>query len=66
MAISSEEVDFAKSQIKKAREMIAKANLLLFKVEPASHAETVRLEEITAESIRSKTRRQRIGQLWRS
>jgi len=51
MAIFSEALDFAKTQIKKAREMITKANLLLSKAEPASQAETLRLKKMTAESI---------------
>ena len=51
MAVSSKTLDFAKCQIKKAREIIAKANFLLFKAEPESQAETIRLEEITAERI---------------
>ena len=51
MAISSKALDFAKSHIKKAREMIGKANLLLSKAEPASQAESIRLEQMTAESI---------------
>jgi len=51
MTISSEALDFAKSQIKKAREMIAKANLLLSKAELTSQAESIRLEQMMAESI---------------
>ena len=36
MIISSEELDAARDQIKKAKEMIAKANLILSKAEPGS------------------------------
>jgi len=51
MSISSEALDSAKDQIKKAQEMIAKANLLLFKAEPECQAETIRLEKIKFERL---------------
>jgi len=51
MSISSEAFDSAKDQIKKAWEMIAKANLLLSKTEPECQAETIRLEKIKAERL---------------
>ena len=44
MSVFSEALDFAKDQIKKAREMIAKANLFLSKVESECQAETIRLK----------------------
>ena len=49
--ISSEALDAARDQIKKAKEMNAKANLILSKAEPMSQAETIPLEEMTAKSI---------------
>ena len=54
MVVSSEALDFARSQIKKARKIIVKANFLLSKAELVSQAETIQLEEITAESIQNQ------------
>ena len=51
MVVSSEALDAAKNQIKKAGEMIARDNIILSKTEPVRQAETIYLEEMTAESI---------------
>jgi len=51
MAVSTEALDAVRDQIKRAKEMIAKANLFLFKTELVSEAEAIRLEEITTERI---------------
>ena len=52
MADSNKALDDTRDQIKKAKEIIAKANLLLSKVEMVSQAETISLEEIMTESIK--------------
>ena len=49
--ISSEALDFARDQIKRAREIIAKANLLLSKAEPECQAEIIRLEKTKVERM---------------
>ena len=41
MSVSSEALAFAKNQIKRAREMIAKANFLLSKAEPECQPENI-------------------------
>jgi len=51
MVVSSESLDVARDQIKKAKEMIAKANLILSKAEPVSQAKTIYLKEMTVKSI---------------
>ena len=51
MSVSSKVLDFAKDQIKRSREMIAKANLLLSKAESESQSETVRQEKLKAERM---------------
>ena len=40
-----------KKQIKKVDEMIARSNIILSNSEPVRQAKTIRLEEMTAESI---------------
>ena len=42
MIVSSEVLNAARDQIKKAKKMIAKANLILSKAEPMSQAKTIR------------------------
>ena len=49
MSVSSEALDSAKDQIKRVREMIAKANLLLSKAEPKCRAEIIRLKKLKAQ-----------------
>ena len=49
--VSSEALDAAKNQIKKAEKMIARDNLILSKTEPVRQAKTISLEEMIAESI---------------
>ena len=49
--ISSETFDSAKDQIKKAREMIAKANPLLSKAALECKVETIRLEKIKSQRL---------------
>ena len=49
--VSSEALDAAKNQIKKAEEMIARDNLILSKADPVRQAKTISLEEMIAESI---------------
>ena len=51
IVVSSEALDAAKNQIKKAEEMITRANTILSKAEPVRQAETIWLEEMAAESI---------------
>jgi len=51
MVVFSEALYAARDQIKKVKEMIAKANLILSKAESVSQAEAIRLEEMTTESI---------------
>jgi len=51
MVLSSEALDAAHNQIKKVEEMITRAKLILSKFEPVRQAETIHLEEMTAESI---------------
>ena len=51
MSIFSKALDFAKNQIKRAREMTTKANLLLSKAESECQAETIQLEKIKAEKM---------------
>ena len=51
MVVSNEAYDAAKNQIQKAKEIIAKANIILSKAEPVSQDETSHLEEMTVESI---------------
>jgi len=52
ISVSGEALDSAKNQIKKVREIIAKANLLLSKAELECQAETIRLEKINTERLR--------------
>ena len=51
IVISGEALDAAKNQIKKAEEMIIRANIIFSKAEPMRQAETIRLEEMTTKSI---------------
>ena len=51
MVISSKALDAVKNQIKKAEETIVRANLILAKIELVRQAETIRLDEMIAESI---------------
>ena len=51
MVVSSEVLDAVKNQIKKAEEMITRANLILSKIELVYQVETICLVEMTAESI---------------
>ena len=51
MVVSSEALDAAKYQIKEAGEMITRDNIILSKTETVRQAETIYLEEMTAESI---------------
>jgi len=51
IVVSSEALDAAKNQIKKAEEMITRANTILSKAEPVRQAEIIWLEEMAAESI---------------
>ena len=59
MAVSNKALDAARDQIKKAKEMIAKANFFLSKVDPVSQAKTIRLEEMTTKSIQIQHSEQR-------
>ena len=51
IVISSEALEGAKDQLKKAEEMIARAKTIISKVEPVRQAETICLEEMNLERV---------------